>query len=51
MKVILLQDIENLGKKCEIKEVKNGYARNFLLPNKLVKPATKQALKCLNEQK
>jgi large subunit ribosomal protein L9 len=51
MKVILLQDIENLGKKCEIKEVKNGYARNFLLPNKLVKPATKQALKWLNEQK
>lgn len=51
MKVILLQDIDDLGKKYELKEVKDGYARNFLLPNKLVKPATKQALKWLSEQK
>lgn len=51
MKVILLEDIESLGKKYEVKEVKDGYARNFLLPNKLVKPATKQALKWLEDQK
>jgi large subunit ribosomal protein L9 len=51
VKVILMQDVESLGKKYEIKEVKNGYARNFLLPNKLAKAATKQALKWLEDQK
>lgn len=40
MKVILLQSVENLGKKWEVKEVADGYARNFLIPQKLVKPAT-----------
>jgi len=51
VKVILLQDIEDLGKKYEIKEVKNGYARNFLLPKKLARAATKEALKWLESQK
>jgi len=51
MKVILLQDVEDLGKKYEIKDVKNGYARNFLLPEKLARAATKQALKWLSDQK
>lgn len=51
MKVILLQDVEDLGKKYEVKEVKDGYARNFLLPKKMAKPATKQALKWLEDQK
>ena len=51
MKVILLQDIEGLGKKYEIKEVKDGYARNFLLPQKSARAATNQALKWLADQK
>ena len=51
MKVILLQDVEGLGKKYEVKEVKNGYARNFLLPGKMVKPATRESLKWLSDQK
>ena len=51
MKVILLDDVEDVGKKFEVKEVKNGHARNFLIPNKLAKPATKENLKWLDEQK
>ena len=51
MKVILLQDVEDFGKKYEIKEVKDGYARNFLLPKKLARGATAQALKWLSDQK
>ena len=51
MKVILLQDIEDLGKKYEVKEVKPGHARNLLLPQKLAKAATKPALKWLADQK
>ena len=51
MKVILLQDIENIGKKYEVKEVKAGYARNFLIPKNLVKLANKQNLKWLDSQK
>lgn len=51
MKIILLQDVENLGKKNDIKEVKDGYARNFLIPKGLVKIATKEFLKILETQK
>ena len=51
MKVILLQDIEGLGKKYEIKDVKDGHARNLLIPEKKAKAATKQALKWLSDQK
>lgn len=51
MKVILIQDIADLGKKNEIKEVKDGYARNFLIPKGLVKPATKENFKWLEGQK
>lgn len=40
MKIILLQDVENLGNKWQVKEVADGFARNFLLPNNLAKPAT-----------
>ena len=51
MRVILLQDIENLGKKYDVKEVADGYARNFLIPKGLAKPATEEALKWLETQK
>lgn len=51
MKVIFLEDIKNIGKKFEIKEMKDGYVRNFLLPKKLVMVATDEALKKLNQQK
>ncbi|MGC9599142.1 MAG: 50S ribosomal protein L9 [Minisyncoccia bacterium] len=51
MKVILLEDIRNVGKKYEVKEVSGGYARNFLFVNKLAEPATPAALKKLEAQK
>jgi len=51
MRIILLQDIENLGKKYEVKDIKNGYARNFLIPKGLAKPATEEVLKWLETQK
>jgi len=51
MKVILLQNIESLGKKYEVKDVKDGYVRNFLFPKKLAKAATKEALEWLSIQK
>ena len=44
MKVILLQDVKALGKKGELVEASDGYARNFLLPKKLAKEATAQAM-------
>ena len=51
MRVILLEDVKRVGKKYDIKEVKNGYARNFLIARGLAKPATKEALEWLNLQK
>ena len=51
MKIILLQDVKKLGKKGEIMEVAEGYARNFLLPQKLVAPATADTLNQLQLQK
>jgi large subunit ribosomal protein L9 len=39
MRVVFLDDVENAGRAGEIKEVKDGYARNFLLPRKLAAPA------------
>ena len=44
MRVILLEDIENVGKKYELKEVADGYARNFLFPKGLAKVATDEAI-------
>jgi len=51
MRVVLLQDVENLGKKYDVKEVADGYARNFLIPKGLAKPATEEALQWLAIQK
>jgi len=51
MRVIFLKDVEKLGKKFEVKEVKDGYARNFLIPQGLAKPATKEVLEWLEVQK
>ncbi len=48
MQIILLEDVRGLGKKFDVKEVNNGYARNFLLPNKLAEPATPGTLKKLS---
>ncbi|MGE4546383.1 MAG: 50S ribosomal protein L9 [Desulfurella sp.] len=50
MKVVLLEDIENLGLAGEIKEVKSGYARNFLFPKKLALAATKENVKLIEEK-
>ncbi len=44
MKVILLQDVKGQGKKGQIVEVSDGYARNFLFPKKLADKATADAL-------
>ncbi len=44
MKVILLQDIKSLGKKGELVEASDGYARNYLFPRKLAREANAQAM-------
>ena len=50
MKVILIKDVKGTGKKNEVKEVSDGYARNFLLPKKLAVPADNTNMKELNEK-
>ncbi len=51
MKIILLQDVKSLGKKDQIIEVNDGYARNFILPKKLGVEATGTNLNNLKLQK
>ena len=51
MKVILLKDIKGTGKKGDVKEVSDGYARNFLFPKKLAVQAWTTEVKELNEKK
>lgn len=50
MKVILTQDIKGQGKKGQLVEVSDGYARNFLLPKGLAKEATSQNLNVMHGQ-
>lgn len=49
MQVILLQDVANLGYKNDIVKVRDGYGRNYLIPNKLAIIANESNVKILNE--
>jgi large subunit ribosomal protein L9 len=49
MKIILTQDIKNLGHKDDVVEVKDGYGRNYLIPKGMAKLATEGAMKMLAE--
>jgi len=51
MKIILIKDVEKLGKIGDVATVKDGYARNFLLPQGLARPATASNMKVVEEEK
>lgn len=51
MRVIFLKDVPRVGKRYDIKEVNTGYAMNFLIPKKLVEPATPKAITNLEIRK
>src|SRR4051812_45489306 len=51
MKIIFLKDVPRVGKRHEVKDVNDGYARNFLIPNGLAEPATPQTIKDLEKRK
>lgn len=50
MEIILIQDVDNLGAANEVVKVRNGYARNFLIPQKLAKEANPTNRKQLEEK-
>ena len=50
MKVILQQDVRGQGKKGQMVEVSDGYARNFLLPKKLAVTATPESINTMKQQ-
>lgn len=51
MKVILLQDVKKIGKKGDVIEASDGYARNFLFPKKLAQEASSSNMHILNNKK
>jgi len=51
MKIILMDDVPALGRRGEVRDVSDGYARNYLLPHKLALPATAANLKNLEQIK
>lgn len=51
MKVVLLEDVKGLGKKGDVVNASDGYARNFLFPKKLAKNADSQALNDIKNKK
>ena len=51
MKVIFIKDLKKVAKKGEIKEVKDGYAENFLIKNKIAVAYTDKNIKVLNQEK
>jgi large subunit ribosomal protein L9 len=51
VKVILLEDVKKLGKKGDLIEVADGYARNYLLPRNLAREATEGGIKQLKQEK
>src|SRR3972149_8198223 len=51
MQIILTDEVKGIGRAGEIVNVKDGYGRNYLLPNKLAVPATSNNLKALEHEK
>lgn len=51
MEVILIRDVDRLGKLNSIVKVKDGFARNFLIPNKLAIPLTQENVRKLEQDK
>jgi large subunit ribosomal protein L9 len=49
MKVILLKDVTSLGRAGDVREVKDGHARNYLMPRGLAAPATESSLQALEQ--
>ena len=51
MKVILLQDVKGTGKKDQIVEASDGFARNYLIPRKMAREATAEAVNAIQKSK
>jgi len=51
MRIILREDVENLGKAGEIVKVADGYGRNYLIPRKLALPANVRNMKALEHDR
>ena len=50
MKVVFMEDVPNVGKAGQIKEVADGYGKNYLIPHKLAVPARPQDIKAVEAQ-